>query len=44
MTNRRLIIGIAVAALLLVVLAVLFVVVTYFGPITTQTGVRTVPG
>ncbi len=44
MTSRRLIIGIAVVVLLLAVLAVLFVLVTYFGPTTTQTGVGTVPG
>ena len=38
MTSRRLIIGIAAVALILLVLAVLFVVVTYFGSTTTQTG------
>jgi hypothetical protein len=44
MTKRRLLIGLAVGILLLVVLAVLFVVITYYGPVTTETGMGTVPG
>ena len=44
MSRRRLLIGLAVAVLLLVVLAVLFVVITYYGPVTTETGMGAVPG
>ena len=38
MTRKRVAIGIAVAVLVATLLLVIFVVITYYGPVTTQTG------